>query len=149
MHVAFVFVLLFAIATGVALLARRLKLPYTLALVFVGLALGPTHVVRPPALSQDLLYAVFLPGLLFEAAYHLKFDELRRGMARIFALAPPGGDRGHGHHRDVARRRGARRPGRDSRLRTIVAMTFGVVIASLVVQGLTLSALLWRMRVEA
>lgn len=90
MHLAFVFVLLFTLATAVALIARRLKLPYTLALVFAGLALGPTHLVHPPRLDQELLYALFLPGLLFEASYHLKFEELRRNKARILALALPG-----------------------------------------------------------
>ncbi len=82
-------VILFSIATGVALAARYLKIPYTVALVLAGLALGPTH-LRPPELTQQLLYSVFLPGLLFEAAYHLKFEEFRRSGLRLMALAVPG-----------------------------------------------------------
>lgn len=83
-------VVLFSIATAVALAARFLKLPYTVALVVAGLALGPTHLVRPPALTQELLYSLFLPGLLFEAAYHLKFAEFRRSKVRLLSLAIPG-----------------------------------------------------------
>jgi monovalent cation:H+ antiporter, CPA1 family len=37
-------VALFSVATAVALVARRRKLPYTVALVVAGLALGSAHV---------------------------------------------------------------------------------------------------------
>ncbi|MGH7688863.1 MAG: cation:proton antiporter, partial [Gemmatimonadaceae bacterium] len=66
------FVLLFVVATAVAIGARRFRLPYTVALVLAGLVLGIVHLFEPPNLTKDLLYALFLPGLLFEAAFHLE-----------------------------------------------------------------------------
>ena len=84
------FIALFTIATAVALAARRLEIPYTVALVFAGLVLGATHLFHPPELGEKLLYQLFLPGLLFEAAYHLPPDELRTSKARTVALAVPG-----------------------------------------------------------
>ena len=83
-------ILLFIVATAVALLARRLRLPYTVALVLAGLVLGQLHAFEPPHLTQELLFAVFLPGLLFEAAFHLDFREFRRDQSLILALAVPG-----------------------------------------------------------
>ncbi len=82
-------VFLFGVATVVALAARRLKLPYTVALVVAGLALGSAHAFEPPHLTKDLLYTVFLPGLLFEAAFHLEFRSFWRNKITIVALAIP------------------------------------------------------------
>lgn len=84
------FVLLFSIATAVAIATRRLRLPYTVALVLVGLALGALPLPSRPALSRDLLFAVVLPGLLFEAAVHLRKEWLADTRAGIAALAIPG-----------------------------------------------------------
>jgi CPA1 family monovalent cation:H+ antiporter len=84
------FVLLFAAATAVAIAVRRLKIPYTVALVLAGLGLGATRVIQGVHLTRELLYAVFLPGLIFEAAYHLKFSEFRQNAQMILALAVPG-----------------------------------------------------------
>jgi Na+:H+ antiporter len=85
-----ILVLLFIVATAVAIVARRLRLPYTVALVLAGLVLGQLHAFNPPHLTQELLFAVFLPGLLFEAAFHLDFDLFRRDKAFILTLAVPG-----------------------------------------------------------
>ena len=84
------FVLLFVVATAVAIGARRFRLPYTVALVLAGLVLGVIHLFEPPHLTQELLYAVFLPGLLFEAAFHLEFRDFWRDRIALAALAVPG-----------------------------------------------------------
>ena len=83
-------VTLFAVATVVALLVRKLLVPYTVGLVLAGLLLGATHVLRPPHLTKELLFAVFLPGLLFEAAFHLDFSRFWRSKVTIVSLAVPG-----------------------------------------------------------
>ena len=43
------FVLLFVVATAVAIAARRLRVPYTVALVLTGLVLGAAHPMMTPA----------------------------------------------------------------------------------------------------
>jgi len=83
-------VALFSVATAVALLARRFKIPYTVALVVAGLVLGTAHAFEPPHLTQELLYAVFLPGLLFEAAFALDAKTFAANKLAIGALALPG-----------------------------------------------------------
>jgi hypothetical protein len=62
-------VAMFAVATVVALVVRRRLVPYTVGLVVAGLVLGATQVLRSPHLTKELLFARFLPGLLFEAAF--------------------------------------------------------------------------------
>jgi CPA1 family monovalent cation:H+ antiporter len=90
MHAAEPLILLFTAATAVAIVTRRIRIPYTVALVLAGLALGATHAIHGVQLTKELLYAVFLPGLLFEAAYHLPASEVRSQARSILGLAVPG-----------------------------------------------------------
>ncbi len=84
------FVLLVAIATGVALVARRAALPYSVALVLAGLALALYSPVQGFEVTPDLILAVLLPGLVFEAAYKIDALELRRIFNIVAVLAAPG-----------------------------------------------------------
>jgi CPA1 family monovalent cation:H+ antiporter len=84
------FVLLFSIASAVAIAVRRLKVPYTVALVLVGLVLGMLQVIETPPLTKDLLFTIILPGLLFEAAFNLDMKQFWQSRRAIGALAVPG-----------------------------------------------------------
>ncbi len=84
------FILLIALATGIALIARRIAIPNSVALVVAGLGLA---IVVPGAqvdITPELILAVLLPGLVFEAAYKLDLSELRRSYRLIAFLAAPG-----------------------------------------------------------
>ncbi len=83
-------VILFAIATGVAITVRWFRIPYTAGLVLAGLLLGLWHIVAPPHLTRDLLFAVFLPGLIFEAAFNIDVHAVRSSWRTISVLAVPG-----------------------------------------------------------
>src|ERR1035437_147159 len=83
-------VALFVIATAVAVIAHRLRVPYTVALLLAGLGIGTLGLIEPPHLTRSLLFAFILPGLLFEAAFHLDLALLRRNWRIITALAAPG-----------------------------------------------------------
>jgi CPA1 family monovalent cation:H+ antiporter len=84
------FIMLAVTATAVAIAARRLQIPYTVALVAAGLVLGAFHVLTPPHLTKEILFAFLLPALLFEAAFHLDLSDFSQGRAPILALAVPG-----------------------------------------------------------
>ena len=83
-------VLLLVVAAAVAIIARRVGAPYTVGLVLVGLALGLTSLFNDLRLSSDLVFYVFLPILLFEAAFNLEARHLVADWRRILALAVPG-----------------------------------------------------------
>src|ERR1043166_8309362 len=85
-----VFILLFVLATPVAIAVRRMRIPYTVALVLAGLVLGSLNALNPPHLTKELLFDVFLPGLIFEAAYHLRSEEFRANRYALLILAVPG-----------------------------------------------------------
>ncbi|WP_044890638.1 Na+/H+ antiporter [Myxococcus hansupus] len=90
MHFELAFVLVFAIATAVAIAARYFKIPYTVALVVAGVLLGAFKAFEPPHLTKELLFAIILPGLLFEAAFHVEFRKFWKNKLAIHALAIPG-----------------------------------------------------------
>jgi monovalent cation:H+ antiporter, CPA1 family len=77
MDIETAFILLFVIATGVAVAARHTRIPYTVALVLTGLGLGALELFPAPGLTKALLFSVFLPGLVFEAAFHIDSREFR------------------------------------------------------------------------
>lgn len=90
MHAEFTFVLLFSVATAVAIATRHLKVPYTVALVITGLVLGGAHAFDPPHLTKEFLFAVILPGLIFEAAFHLDVRKFWKERIAITSMAIPG-----------------------------------------------------------
>src|SRR6516225_5191478 len=81
---------LLGLAILVALAARRLRLPYTVGLVFAGAALAAFRVDTGLALTHDLIFDVVLPPLLFEAALNLNWDELKRDLAPVTVLSTAG-----------------------------------------------------------
>jgi len=84
------FAVLLAIAAIVALAAQRIKLPYAVALVLVGLAVAIFDPQAGFEISPDIVLAVLLPGLVFEAAYQIDVRELRRSFGWVVVLAAPG-----------------------------------------------------------
>ncbi len=90
MHTETILILLFSVAAAVAIAVRQLRVPYTVALVLTGLTLGILNLFTPPHLTKELLFSVFLPGLLFEAAFHIEFREFWRNRLTIASLAVPG-----------------------------------------------------------
>ncbi len=84
------FVLLVVVATAVALVARRSALPYTVALVLAGLGISVLFPSTQVGITPELILAVLLPGLVFEAAYKIDLGELRRSFGAVAVLAAPG-----------------------------------------------------------
>src|SRR5512143_3721031 len=84
-----VIVILLLIASVVGIVARRLRLPYTVGLVLIGLVLS---LLSPNAIriSPQIILALLVPPLIFEAAFHLNLDHLRRDFWLILLLAIPG-----------------------------------------------------------
>ena len=81
---------LLVVATLVALIAHRLKLPYTVGLVLAGIALAVSPFQAGLTLTQSIIYEIILPPLLFEAAINIQWKDLRLDALPILTLALPG-----------------------------------------------------------
>jgi Na+:H+ antiporter len=90
---------LLIVAAVIAMLAKRLRIPYTVSLVLGGLLLGviqlpilsplqPGH--RPDWLTPDVILILFLPALVFEGSVKLDVRELLRNSVPLLLLANVG-----------------------------------------------------------
>lgn len=77
-------------ATLVGMVIRRFAVPYAVALVVGGLLIQASHVGTAPDLDPELTLFVFLPPLLFDAAFRLDAREARSLVRPIVILALPG-----------------------------------------------------------
>jgi monovalent cation:H+ antiporter, CPA1 family len=78
------------VVVSVALFVRRINLPYTIALVVMGLVLGVIPSFPTFELTREVILLVFLPPLLFEASFNLDFDSIMENLTAILLLAVPG-----------------------------------------------------------
>jgi len=82
--------LLLFTASLVAMLSRRLHLPYSVGLVAAGIALAVSPWKPELVLSRELIFGVFLPPLVFEAAMQLPWRAFRRELPLVLLYAFPG-----------------------------------------------------------
>jgi Na+/H+ antiporter len=80
-------VLLFGAIVGVVLLGRRLRVPYPIALVLGGLFISLIPGLPVVLIHPDLVFLVFLPPLLYAAAWFTSWHEFRTNLRPIFLLA--------------------------------------------------------------
>ncbi len=78
------------VAILVAIIARRIGLPYTVGLVVAGAGLAATGLESGAMLTHDLIFDVILPPLLFEAALSIPWRSLSRDMAPVVVLSTLG-----------------------------------------------------------
>ncbi len=92
--------LLLIAASVVAMAARRLHVPYTIALVFAGVAIDLSHLPIVELLAEssngdgwltpEIVFMVFLPGLLFEAGININVRHLLEDLGPILLVAIAG-----------------------------------------------------------
>ncbi|KAJ9546903.1 hypothetical protein OSB04_019446 [Centaurea solstitialis] len=84
-------------------LLRGTRVPYTVALLVLGIAMGSLEYGTSHRLGKvgdgiriwanidpDLLLAVFLPALLFESSFSMEVHQIKKCMAQMIILAGPG-----------------------------------------------------------
>src|ERR1700731_1519565 len=82
-----VFLLLLVFVAIFAGLARRLKIAYPILLVIAGLVLSFLPGMPRIGLDPSLVFFVFLPPLLYSAAWTLSWREFQRNFVSIAMLA--------------------------------------------------------------
>jgi CPA1 family monovalent cation:H+ antiporter len=84
-----ILIILLLIATAVALITQRLRIPYVTGLVLAGLPITEL-LSRRVGLDPSLVLNLFLPILIFEAAINTDISRLRSTFKPIALLAGPG-----------------------------------------------------------
>ncbi len=88
---------LLLVAIAIYVFTKRIRLPFTVILVVVGITLSalaehyPTlEVLQELEISSDLILFVFLPTLIFESTYNMDSRLLRHNLGPVLTLAVPG-----------------------------------------------------------
>jgi CPA1 family monovalent cation:H+ antiporter len=82
--------LVLAVGSAVAIAAKRIAVPYNVALVVVGLLLVLLNVLPQTPMNPEVVLMVFLPVLVFESALSADSGSMRQAARPILALALPG-----------------------------------------------------------
>jgi Na+/H+ antiporter len=80
-------IILLAVVLALTTVARRLLIPYPILLVIGGLAIAMVPGLPPVRLDPDLVFLVFLPPVLWAAAYFTSLREFRQNLRPISLLA--------------------------------------------------------------
>src|SRR6478735_2492373 len=87
LFIEYVFLIVFILA--LVMLADRLKLAYPIVLVIGGLALSFTSLFSHVTIEPDLVFFIFLPPLLYEAAWQTSWKEFWKWRRVITSFAFP------------------------------------------------------------
>lgn len=83
-------IILLIVATGVALITRKLRVSYVVGLVLAGLAIPKNLLPASIGLDPEVILNLFLPILIFEASVNTDISRLRSTIKPILLLAGPG-----------------------------------------------------------
>ena len=83
-------IIIFTVASIVAILAKYIRWPYTITLVIAGIVIAFLGLQAPFKLDKDILFHILLPPLLFEGAFYMRMDHLRENSKIILLLILPG-----------------------------------------------------------
>lgn len=83
------YVYLVLIILALVMLANRLRLAYPIILVLGGLVLSFTNIFSKVTIDPDLIFFIFLPPLLYEAAWQVSWKEFWRWRRVIMSFAFP------------------------------------------------------------
>jgi monovalent cation:H+ antiporter, CPA1 family len=74
----------------VGLGSQRLRIPYTLGLVIVGFGLTLIGTIPTVNIVPEIILALLVPPLVFEAAFYLNWKDLRKELPLILLMTIPG-----------------------------------------------------------
>lgn len=94
LSITIAFFIFLAIASYASVLAKKLKIPYTILLFIIGILIVTTNRFFPYLqflseieLSKDLVFYIFLPTLIFESGYNLPYKKILQDTIPIFGLS--------------------------------------------------------------
>src|SRR5665647_2379916 len=86
-EINFSFFWLMLLATMAAMLGRFIRIPYTITLLFTGFAVGFLGLLPGVHLNPYLLFAIFLPPILFDAGININLSLLKKQWLAISVFA--------------------------------------------------------------
>ncbi|MDR2844241.1 MAG: cation:proton antiporter [Candidatus Symbiothrix sp.] len=82
-----IIIILLAVSIGLVPVASKLKLPYPILLLAAGIAFGFIPGFHWIAINPEVVFLIFLPPMLYDAAYNISFKDFRANLPTISLLA--------------------------------------------------------------
>lgn len=80
-------IILLAVAIGLSPMATKMKLPYPVLLLLAGIGVGFISGFQPVSINPEVVFLLFLPPMLYDAAYNISTKEFKRNWLIISQLA--------------------------------------------------------------
>ncbi len=80
-------IFIMALMIGLSALAENIKIPYPILLIIAGIAVGFTPSLPDIELDPEIVFLVFLPPLLYDAAFNISFPDFKTNINTIGTLA--------------------------------------------------------------
>jgi len=82
-----VVIFILALMIGLSSIADKIKIPYPILLIITGIAVGFIPSLRPIDINPEIIFLIFLPPLLYDAAFNISFQEFKTNINTIGTLA--------------------------------------------------------------
>jgi monovalent cation/hydrogen antiporter len=76
-----------AIMIGLSAVAEKFKFPYPILLIVAGIAIGFAPTVPKIEINPEIVFLIFLPPLLYDAAFNISFKDFKTHINTISTLA--------------------------------------------------------------
>ncbi len=80
-------IFILAIMVGLSAIADKVKLPYPVLLIVAGITVGFIPAIPDVELDPDIVFLIFLPPLLYDAAFNIPFKDFKANISTISTLA--------------------------------------------------------------
>src|SRR3990170_5769835 len=80
-------IILLAVVTALAQVTDRIKVPYPILLVLSGIGIGLIPGLPPVSLDPDVVFLIFLPPILYAAAWNTSWPDFKAAKRPITLLA--------------------------------------------------------------
>ncbi|PWS33851.1 Na+/H+ antiporter [Pedobacter paludis] len=82
-----VIIFILAVMIGLSAIADKIKIPYPILLIIVGVAVGFIPSLPAIDINPEIIFLIFLPPLLYDAAFNISFKEFKTNISTISTLA--------------------------------------------------------------
>ncbi|GAB6011767.1 Na+/H+ antiporter [Viscerimonas tarda] len=80
-------IILLAVAIGLSPVAAKMKLPYPVLLLAAGIVVGFIPEFHRITIDPEVVFLIFLPPMLYDAAYNISFKDFKANLSTISMLA--------------------------------------------------------------
>lgn len=82
-----VVIIILALMVGLLAFAGKLKIPYPVLLIVAGIGIGFIPSLPHVTLNPEVVMLIFLPPLLYDAAFNISFDQFKTHISTISSLS--------------------------------------------------------------